>query len=163
MRYPSRAIFAAQWLACSLGERERMARPTRAGKRASQTPIEIALHESELASLQHASSTLRWLLAKSARGWSHAAVDPTACERWAERLEAVYYEARHQVKGSKTAIVQVNEADALLLRQFIALVKGIEPGAFTELVNELGRIAAAIEPPSRGAELRRRRSPLAES
>jgi hypothetical protein len=151
-------------LACSLGERELMAKPNHAGRRTprKQTTIEIALDESEAASLQHATSTLRWLVAKTSRGWSHAAVDSAECERWAARLEAIYYEARDQLKGSRAAIVQVTEADAVLLRQFIALARRIEPGAFAELVNELGRIATAIEPPSRQRGLRRRRSALAE-
>jgi hypothetical protein len=142
-----------------------MTKPSHRGKRTprKQTPIEIALDESEAASLQHATSTLRWLVAKTSRGWSHAEVDPAECERWAARLEAIYYEARDQLKTSKAAIVRVSEADALLLRQFIALAKRIEPGAFAELVNELGRIATAIEPSSRQPDLRRRPSPLAES
>jgi hypothetical protein len=162
MRGSFRATFVAHGLARELGERERMSKPTRARRPGAQTQIEIALDEAEIASLQHATSTLRWLLAKTARGWSHAAVDPAECERCGERLEAISYEARDQLKESKAAIVSVTEADAVLLRQFIALVKKVEPDAFAELVKELGRLATAIEPPNRRSSQRRRRSALSE-
>jgi hypothetical protein len=151
-------------LSLKWGEREQMRKRGGARTTASSTstPIEIALDEAEIASLQHATSTLRWLLAKTARGWSHAAVDPAECERCGERLEAISYAARDQLKQSKTAIVSVTEADAVLLRQFIALVKKVEPDAFAELVKELGRLATAIEPPNRRPSQRRRRSALSE-
>jgi hypothetical protein len=162
MRGSFRAIFAAHVLPLNWEQREQMRKRTSVGTPASPTPIEIALDEAEIASLQHATSTLRWLLAKTARGWSHAAVDPAECERCGERLEAISYEARDQLKESQTAIVSVTEADAVLLRQFIALVKKVEPDAFAELVKELGRLATAIEPPNRRSSQRRRRSALSE-
>jgi hypothetical protein len=164
MRGSFRATFAAHVLPLNWEQREQMRKRASVGTptTATPTPIEIALDEAEIASLQHATSTLRWLLAKTARGWSHAAVDPAECERCGERLEAIAYEARDQLKESQTAIVSVTEADAVLLRQFIALVKKVEPDAFAELVKELGQLATAIEPPNRRPSQRRRRSALSE-
>jgi hypothetical protein len=134
----------------------------RKGRRPQTAEIEIALSEPEAASLQHATATLRWFLAKTRHGWSHAALDPEECTGALERLEAIYYDAREQLKTSGFATLRVTDNDASLLRKLIALLQAIEPDAFTELVRDCRQLAVAIERPNRPPHLRGRRSSLAQ-
>jgi len=131
-----------------------------AGPVSSAGEVEIVLSRLEAASLQHAAATLRWFLTRAAQGWSHAALDPGECAGFAERLEAIYYEAREQLKTSEFATLKMTDDDACLLRKFIALIQASEPDAFAGLVRDCRQIALAIERPR--PHQRGRPSPLAE-
>ena len=131
-------------------------------RRPSAESIEITVSDLDAASLAHAVAILRWLVAKTASGWSHDAVDPAECARLAERFEAVDYEARQQLKISKSASVTMGDEDAVFLRRFAALAEVVDLDAFAELAGALRQLAATIEPFRQRPLQRARRSSLAE-
>jgi hypothetical protein len=121
------------------------------------------LDEADLQSLAHAVAVLRWLLDRTSRGWSHAAIDPLECKRAADRFTVLFKETHAQLKTVRTATVTMTDVDATYLQEFIALIQAVEPGgSFARLLRGLRQITALIGSAEWRPSQRVRRSSLAE-
>jgi hypothetical protein len=125
------------------------------------TGFEVTLGDGDAEALGHAAKTLRWLVSKTERGWSHPEVDATSCARWADLLENRCFEACEQAKRKRVIRLELDGADASAIGGFIATVGATERSGFEDTTTKLRAILAALSPLS-GPHQRGRLSVLAE-
>lgn len=130
--------------------------------------VEIEIAKFEVHALNQAAATLRWLVQKTGRGWSHPAVDARRCTADADRLAVLYYAARERFRllhPAEVLTLGVPQRDAALLRRFIDIATATEGDGFGDTFATLARLAHRIDAHGRPFQppRRERRSSLAES